>query len=53
MRRLRHPLLLFLVAGTNGCLTPLSFEQDSDWRWRRSVPEYRPINPRDPDRRDR
>lgn len=46
-------LLLLLIASATGCLTPLSFEQDSDWRWRQSVPAYRPINSKDPDRRDR
>ena len=53
MRRRRLLLLLLLAANTSGCLTPLSFEQDSDWRWRQAVPGYRPINSKDPDRRDR
>ena len=46
-------LLLLLVTSTTGCLTPVNFEQDSDWRWRQSAPGHRPINSKDPDRRDR
>ena len=46
-------LLLLLAANTSGCLTPLTFEQNSDWRWRQAAPGHRPINPSDPDRRDR
>lgn len=52
--RLRRLLpLLILTASTSGCLTPLSFEQNSDWRWRQTVPGHHPINSEDPDRRDR
>ena len=46
-------LLLLIVTTTTGCLTPVSFEQDSDWRWRQAAPGHRPINSKDPDRRDR
>ena len=41
--------LLLLLVGlcllTFGCITPLSPEQQSDWRWKQQNPEYRPPYP--------
>ena len=41
-------LLLALALLTNGCFTPRTMEQESDWRWQQWNPEYRPLEPRDP-----
>jgi len=49
--RLSAGLVLLLVGVgllTSGCITPLSAEQESDWRWKQLNPEYRPLTPMHP-----
>ena len=42
-------LLLVMVAlMAGGCITPLTWEQQSDWRWKQYNPEYRAPYPTDP-----
>ena len=41
-------LLFFVALFASGCITPLTMEQQSDWRWQQYNPDYRPLEPRDP-----
>ena len=43
-------LLLFVLPVTllTGCISPVSWEQESDWRWKQYNPEYHPPWPPDP-----
>jgi hypothetical protein len=41
-------LLIVIALLASGCVTPLTFEQESDWRWKQYNPEYRSPWPPDP-----
>lgn len=37
--------MIALLAGTTGCINPVSPEQMSDWRWKQWNPDYQPKQP--------
>ena len=41
-------LLLVLILGANGCIVPVTPEQQSEWRWKQWNPEYRSLHPPGP-----
>jgi hypothetical protein len=41
-------LLVVLLLGANGCIVPVTPEQQSEWRWKQWNPEYRPLHPPGP-----